>query len=149
MSNVAWRIRDYSDEYSTFTVEGVDLSAANFTAQVALYTALQTSLDGIILGTIAARQVVASQVNVNDVRPASAFAQRENKALVSYRNDITGELRRAEIPTPDLALTIAGTDLFDLTLAAVIAFVTDFEAYVNIGGQTWTVEEIRYVARNI
>lgn len=149
-STAAWKIRDASNEYSTFQVPIINLTGANYAANIGLVTALQNALINIILGNVASRAVAAEQASINDNTVANQFAQRENKAMVVYRNTVNNALLRAEIPTPDLAKLVPGTDLFDLADADMAAFVAAFEAIVQADGTSVVnVEEIRFVARNI
>jgi len=149
-SYASWLIRDASNEYSPFKVPINNLTGANYATNLGLVTALQNALLNIILGNIASRAIAAEQADINDTTVANQFAQREMKALVSYRGDTSNVLMRAEVPTPDLAKLIAGTDLFDLTDADMAAFVTAFEAIVQRNGtEAVTVEEIRFVGRNL
>jgi len=150
-SFASWLIRDASAEYSPFKVPIINLTGANYATNLGLVTALQNALLAIILGNVASRAIAAEQTDINDTPVANQFAQREMKALVSYRGDTSGALMRAEIPTPDLDLLIAGTDLFDLNDGAAMEdFVTAFEAIVRRNGtEDVTVEEIRFVGRNL
>jgi len=149
-SFVNWNIRDASSEYSGFRVPIINLTGANYATVSGQVTALQNALIAIILGNVAARQITAEQEAINDTPVANQFAQRENKALVRYRDTVTNELLRAEIPTPDLAKLVPGTDLFDVTDADIAAFVTAFEDVVRADGtKVVDVESIQFVARNI
>lgn len=149
-STASWLIRDASGEYSPFKVPINNLTGANYATNIGLVTALQNALINIIIGNVASRAVAAEQTNINDTPVANGFAQRESKALVHYRGNTSNVLMRAEIPTPDLAKLIPETDLFDLTDTDMAAFVTAFEAIVNRGGtEAVTVEEIRFVGRNL
>lgn len=149
-SYVSWLIRDASNEYSPFKVPINNLTGANYAANVGLVTALQNALIAIILGNVATRSIAAEQTDINDAGVANQFAQREMKALVSYRGSTSNVLMRAEIPTPDLDKLIDGTELFDLADTDIAAFVTAFEAIVQRNGtEAVTVEEIRFVARNL
>lgn len=149
-SAVSWNIRDASGEYSNFRVPVIDYTAGNFAANQGLVSALQNALLGIIIGNIASRTTVLDLTDVNDTPVANQFAQRELKALVSFRNDVTQALLRAEVPTPDLQFLIPESDMFDLTATEVAQFVTDFEAIVRAGGvSAVTIESIRLVGRNL
>jgi len=150
-SYASWLIRDASNEYSPFKVPINNLTGANYATNLGLVTALQNALLNIILGNVASRAIAAEQTDINDTAVANQFAQREMKALVEYRGSTSNVLMRAEVPTPDLAKLIAGTDLFDITGDAdLIAFVSAFEAIVQRGGtEAVNVEAIRFVGRNL
>lgn len=128
-------VRDYSSELSTVSLPGLDLTAANFDAQDGLWDTLQTAIDGIIVGVIAARKLLAQDITVSADLPTNAFAQRELKWLVRY-SDNNGNLYTAEIPTPDATLILAGTDNMNIGVGAGATFVTAFEAVVRPTGAT-------------
>jgi len=149
-SSASWLIRDASNEYSPFKVPIINLTGANYAATLGLVTALQNALINIILGNLASNAIAAEQTSINDTTVANQFAQREMKALVAYRGDVSNVLMRAEVPTPDLAKLVAGTDLFDLADVDIAAFIAAFEAVVRRGGtEAVTIEEIRFVGRNL
>lgn len=150
-SAVNWRIRDASNEYSAFNAPIINLTGANYAATLGLITTLQNALIAIILGNVAGRSIAAEQTAINDTPVANAFAQRELKAMISYRGSVNNELRRSEVPTPDLQYLIPGTDLFDIVTAGpMLTFVNAFEALAAVDGVgTVTVEEIRFVGRNL
>lgn len=149
-SAVNFNIRDFSSEYSNFRVPVINYTAGNFATNQGLITALQNALLDIILGNLASRTLTLEITDVNDTPVTDPVAQRELKALVSYRDNINSALYRAEIPTPDLTNLITGTDLFNLSDTEIAAFVTAFEAIVRGGGvNAVTVESMRLVGRNL
>lgn len=142
-------VRDYSAELSTVSLPGLDLTAANFDAQDGLWDTLQSAIDGIIVGVIAARKLLAQDIVVSADLPTSAFAQRELKWLVRY-TDNNGKKYTAEIPTPDAALILAGTDFMNIGGGAGATFVTAFEAVVRPTDATSVnVENIVLVGRKL
>lgn len=143
-------VRDFSAEMSTVSLPGLDLTAANFDAQDGLWDTLQTAIDGIIVGVIGTRKLLAQDILVSGDLPISAFAQRELKWLVRYTGNTTGKKYSAEIPTPDAALILTGTDFMNIGVGAGQTFVTAFEAVVRPQGETGTnVENVVLVGRNI
>lgn len=146
------RIRDASGESSSFGLPGVDLTGANFDAQVALWVAFRTAVDGISIGNNAEFGLKALGAEIDDTNPANQFAQRELKWLVNWVNSTTGESHQTEIACPDAALLVPGSDLMNIAAGAGAAFVTAFENVVR-GGPTGLnlvdITSIRLVGRNI
>lgn len=122
-------IRDNGAEIGTVTLPGISMGAANFDAQVALQVALQTAIADLSLGTIYKQMRVASEAIVGLSLPAKGV-QREDKWLVRYHDNVTGQQLRLEIPCYDSSLLIDGKETIDKTTAEYIAFKAAFEAYV-------------------
>lgn len=142
-------IRDYSNEMSTMSVPGLTLSAANFDAQDGLWDDLQDAVDGIIVGVIGDRKLLAQDIEVSVDLPTNAFAQRELKWLVRWSGDNSG-LHTTEIPTPDATLTLAGTDNLNIGSGAGQTFADAFEAVVRGEGDTAvTVQNVILVGRTL
>lgn len=147
-SRMTLAVRDYSAEMATVSLPGLDLTAANFDAQDGLWDTLQSAIDGIIVGVIATRKLLAQDLLVSGDLPTSPFAQRELKWLVRYTGNTSGKKYSAEIPTPDAALILAGTDFMNIGVGAGATFVTAFEAVVRPQGEVGTnVENIVLVGR--
>lgn len=142
-------IRDFSSEYSTMSLPGLDLTAANFDAQDGLWDGFQTAVDGVIVGNIARRKLLAQDIIVNDQQPVDDHAQRELKWLVRY-TDSNDARHTAEIPCPDTALILAGTDNMNLGVGAGQAFKAAFEAVVRPQGTvSVTVDSVILVGRTL
>jgi len=108
---------DNTGERSAFGVPGVDLTAVNFTAQDALWDSLQSAIDGISIGNIARRQLLAQDETVVAGNPASTLAQREIKWLAKWTDNVTGEIHQTEIACADLTLLPSGSDLLRFLIA--------------------------------
>jgi len=135
-------------EKSTWGVWGATLTAANFTAQQGLISALYTAALDLTLGSQAATSelAVSTQAAVENTNP---LAQRENKWLVRY-HDADSTKFTVEIPTADLSLLDTGTEFLDLTGTEAAAFVTAFEAYAKSPDDptlATTVDSIQFVGR--
>lgn len=140
---------DYDAETTVFRVNTTTLSAANFDAQVALQVALGVAIAGITLGTLQKIQYgnEISSPGVNN----DPYAQRENKWLIRYRDNLTGEGFRVELGTADLTMLDPNNrgyaNIGDA--GAVDAFVTAFEAYaLSPNGNAVTIDSIQFVGRN-
>jgi hypothetical protein len=150
-SKIIYRIRDNSDEYSSFEYEVEDATAASFdtlfTGAGSVKGTMQTVLEGILLGNIASIKVILPNEVVNDVRPASRFAQVEN-AITVYGQDANGKLHTRSIPCPDLdAILTDGTDELNLTQAPFSAVVTALNDSWRPNGQDVTVIKAVYNGR--
>lgn len=158
-SSAHLQIRDYAatadeSEISQVNVPSYQIDAANLATWLTGWGALKTALDAIILGVQAKETVTIYDTVLSGAVPASPFAQRELKLLVTYQGDTTLKKFRSEIPTPDLAaLTLAAGDSVVLADGGVMAaFVTAFEAIArNPEDDTETVTVIgaKLVGRNI
>lgn len=150
-SSTNFRITDFSNENSSFRVAGAAISSANYDAQQTAVIALSDAIEAIIIGQLAERRFTSSVAQPNTVAPTNAFAQRELKWLVTYSDDVTGDLQQAEIATPDLDQLVAGSDVMDTgTGTPGEDFVTAFEAFVkSAAGNAVSVISIRLVGRNI
>lgn len=155
ISRITQTLQDYGTpgsgsgaEKSTWSVWTANLTAANFTAQQGLISALYTAALDLTLGSQAATSelAVSTQSSVENTNP---LAQRENKWLVRY-HDTAGTKFTVEIPTADLSLLDTGTEFLDLTGTEAAAFKTAFEAVVRSPDDptlTVTVDSIQFVGR--
>lgn len=150
-SKLTLTYRDYSEPEETGTAQftGTTLTAANFDAQATLMNALRAATANITLGSLKKEARTAVETLSPGALPASAFAQRETKWLVRYRDDVTGEPFRLEIPCADLdLLDPAQKDKADLTGVEMAAFVVAFEAFqLSPNGNAVTLIEVRHVGR--
>jgi hypothetical protein len=140
---------DFSDETSTTSYEGVDLTAGNFAAQNALMDTLVGAQQDLQVGLITQDARLASVAQISGVI-GSPYAQRELKFLVSFEDTVLGERHSIEIPAPALTFLVPGSDLVDLTDATVIAYIAALEAFYRVNGaNTVDVKTIRLVGRNL
>ncbi len=148
-SSLVITTRDFSDETSNTTFEGVDLTAGNFAAQNTLMDNLVTAVQALLVGHIFKDRRVAVQSTIAGV-VASPYAQREMKWLVSFTDNVLGDRLSVELPAPALSFLVPGSDLIDMTDPAVTTFIAAFEAYYRVNGtNSVNVETIRLVGRNL
>jgi len=143
---------DASNENTNFGLPGVDLTAGNYAAQAGLWDALVTAVAAIIIGNVGFKKLQAYVTAVNNVVPSNNFAQREEKWLVTWTDDVLGTKHTTEIGTPDLDLLVSGSDLMNIETGAGADFVTAFEAVVRggpTGANAVSVISIRNVGRNL
>lgn len=146
--------KDFDSETSSFSVNGVALTSANFDAQNTAWQALLTAAAGITLGA-EQKYFLGIETLGSTLPAASSVARREVKWLIVFTDDVTGKQYRRELPCPDLtnsALFSTGDkEKADLLQANVASFVTAFEAFV-VAPETEnsvTIQEIRMVGRNL
>lgn len=151
-SRTNFKIRDYSNEMSSFGVTSVTGNAGNLAAELVEAAALSSAIENLTIGHL---DGYTYQIVVLDtpITPSSVFAQREMKWLVSYMGDVSGKVFSIEIAAPDLTDNIVPNgDIADLTSADWVAFISAFEGYARSpdnGTETVTVTGARLVGRNI
>lgn len=143
------RFHDYDGEPSSVTFPAADLTAANFDAQVAALASLRTALEGVAVDLQTGHFIGNDYVIVEGsaARADSPLAQRENKWLVRY-HDSNGAYTLT-IPCADLTVLDPNNRGFmQIASGAGATFVSAFEAYVNQGGGSVTVDSVQFVGRN-
>lgn len=141
---------DYDEETSSVGVRGVDFTAANFDAQVALQDALVTAISGVTIANQYKTQRIAAAVETAKTLPTDPYAQRETKWLVRYTDNVNSNGDGSfEIPGADLSLLITNGKTMDVSAGAGAAFVTAFEAYARSKlGNAVTFVSATHVGRN-
>lgn len=154
MGSVSISIREYSGKVGTvsFNLGGVNAATAD-TALDAAETALQAAVDDLTLGEISRVTTTRKSAAVSNALPSSPSAQRQNKILVRYEDDVTNELGSVEIPVADLSAVtlLTNTDIIDLTAGtAMPALVTAIETHVKSkAGNAVSVIQALWVGRNL
>jgi len=135
---------------SNTTVHTDDLNAGNIAAQLALADAFEAAIIGASLGTPGTREISAVVEEVAKTPSTEPAAQRENKWLISFTDNVTGLGGSYTIPCYDPSLLGGDGETMDTTEAAYIALVAASDAYVrsNTGNNT-TVTSVRFTARNL
>lgn len=138
-------------EFGTFEAPIITLTPANVAATETLIGNFQAALVDITLGVLAKRNMVYSRVVTSTARAASTLAQRENKWLCRYHDNVTNEKASLSIPTAKLSILPDGTEFMDLTADPGLAFKTAFEALVRVAatpGNAITLDSVQFVGRN-
>lgn len=147
MAKLRIPVLDFSQEKSTINWN-IDNAATD--PQI---TALYNAIAGITLGSLNDAVFVTETTKDNGVAvpPANAFAQRENKWLISYLDNITNTVYKLEVPTADLGELVLNTDLLNVSAASAgEAFVNAFQAIVNSPvGNPVTFISGKFVGRNL
>lgn len=151
--SITFSVLDNSNEVGRMRMYTPTLNAAN----IATYTNdsaggvlgdMRLALNPLIDGNHLKRIVTASTVVDNATVPADTGAQRERKALVTYRDTSTGKLYRLEIPTFSMVGAIPGTDVLDITQADWVTFITQLETnFVSELGNAIQVVSAKHVGR--
>lgn len=162
-NQATFTIEDYDRESSRTAINIGPLTAANFTAKRDAIDDYKAALPGIIMGEVRTTSIT-EKFSESAAAVTDQQAQRETKWLVTAR-DVTqffdvgntinnpgfGDLFQVEVPTADLELLSGNDDDLDLTLTAVAAYITAFEAIAHspTGGNETAVVSIRHVGRSL
>ena len=111
---------DYSGEKGVVRFHHPDLNIVNveaYTSGVPLntYNQLMDALDDLTIGERDKETVNAEILSHGASLPSDTSAQRERKAMVTYRDTVTGVLGRFEIPTFGMIGAVQGTDVLDIS----------------------------------
>lgn len=146
MGKFTMRYTDYDGERS-----GVTIPIAN-DPDPGDISSLIAALAGMTIGTQgeALSYVITREQEDDKTRPASPFAQRETKWLVSYQDTVNGRAGQFEIPTADLLVLADGGKVADPAHPNVVSLIGILETVMESkDGNPITVVEIRHVGRNI
>lgn len=149
-SSATLKALDYGSEATRFGFNMLQVTAANFDAQVTLLDNIQTAVGNVALGTFLGKSLQAVNVAVGP-KATVVNAQREAKWRVTYTDDVQPEGNGSfEIGMPDLSLLVAGTGKMDVSAGAGAALVTAIEAgVVSRLGNAVTIADIIHVGRNV
>ena len=145
-----WSYIDFDGQKRQFSFPTTPVTAANHDAQKALHDALKAALAWVTLGNVDFEEFVADRESIRPlVHPVVAAAQVNIQWVVTYVDDVDGTVANVRVPTADVTdttLFAAGSNLWDPTDAAWIAFVSAFEAYVlSEAGNAVTVQQVAYL----
>lgn len=135
-------IRDYDKKIGTVQINTGIVTALTLPALLTEVGALRTAIAGIVIGVPQKESQTVFDTLLSQANPASAFAQRGNKWLVTYHDNEQffdppvnaipneGYLRKYHImiPTANNALLTDNDTFLDLTAGPGLAFKTAFEA---------------------
>lgn len=145
---------DYGGEKTTTRLPTRAINAVGLVEQQDDLGDLTAALDAITLGVRYRNALVDETINDN-TNAVSKLAQRENKLLVQYQDDVTQEKFTATFGTVDLTKLNFAEGSGDRVLIAdgasaeVTALIAAFEAVVNSpAGNAVTVIGMRFVGRN-
>ena len=151
-TKITYAYIDHSNERSSWSIEGVDLSSANYDAQKTLWEQLRTAAAALLSGTLN-KTTISTIDDGSSAVPADSAAQRELKLRVTYADNVNGRKFHTAMPCPDLShvLNVASTDIWDHTSGDGAAFATAFEAYVRAPGtgNAVTVTQLKTVGRRV
>lgn len=142
-------IQDHGREKSTVGFRGINITPANFEAQMGLMDALYAAVQDVIIGTVSKTTRIAASAVITETPPENPYAQRESKWLVKARDDSNQRSVLFEIACADLSLLDPVTERMDPEGAEYLALKAAIEAYArSIDGNPVTVEEVVFVSRN-
>lgn len=149
MGKLNYTIIDHDSEGSTVGVNIADINAGNIVATLAAIATLEAAIDAVVAGTPRQEQIIAVTTDIAGVAPASGWAQRETKWLVSGV-DSQGLSSTLEIPTADLTLLAGGTKNLDISAGVGLALANALNAvWLSRAGNAVTVSKIIHVGRNL
>jgi len=125
------------------------LASGNFVTQTGLVSSLLSAVLAITKGGQSGMATIAVS-DVSTVAITDPLAQRENKWLVRYHDNIDGTKFSLEIPTADLTLLTTGNEFADLDGTEFAAFVAAFQAVVvspDDPSHDVLVDSIQFVGR--
>lgn len=112
----------------------------------------RAAIAGVTRGTIGQFVIVDEQVESAGAvtTPADMDAQREDKLVITYTDNVLGGSFRKEFPTFDRTLLSPGSEQLDITTGPVAALVGQIEAHMlSKFGNAVTVTKAEYVAKAI
>lgn len=148
MSQVTISGLDYSKEGTRMSVNIADITAVNFDAQITAAQAVQTAVQGVSLIDFEGITVNALDAPRETDKPASPYAQRESKWLVTMSDDSNARLNQFEIGGADLTLLADDGETMDVSAGAGATLVSALEAsLVSRDGNSMTFVEAVHVGR--
>ncbi len=143
-------------ERSNFNIHTNQIDAVDLAAWLVDWGDLKTATVAITLGVLAHERVKIYDTLLSGALPSSNFARRENKLLIRYTGDTTGDKFRAELPAPDnsvLQFETGDANFVVLADGGVMAtWVAAFELLARSpddGDENVTITSVQYVGRNL
>lgn len=111
---------DYDGQSSNFSVNLTDLTVLNIPDVLVELGTLKNAFDGISIGQLKQTVLVwdIDKVAAPGQKASSNLAQRSNKWLVRYYDNVTKAVFSVEVPCADLSLKTEHSDRVDLTTPA-------------------------------
>jgi len=135
---------------SSVQVHSAPLNAGNIAAQETLRAAFEAAVDAVTLGNGGSEQFTAIETDVARNPSLNPAAQRENKWLVSFSDNVTGLPGSFTIPCYDSSLLGPDGSSFDTTAPEYAALVTATQDFVRSNaGNAVTVTSIVFRARTL
>lgn len=148
MSKVTISGLDKSGEGTRFGVNVTDVTAVNFDAVVTSAEAIQDAAQGVSLISFDGLQLLAVDTPKETDLPASPYAQRESKWLVTMSDDVNARLNQFEIGGADLTLLASDGETLDVSAGDGLALVTALEANaVSRDGNSMSYVSAKHVGR--
>ncbi len=137
-------------ETTSWQVPVTTLTAANYVAKKTLIDALKSAVDGVIIGVVHQTAVTIDRDLISDTPASSNLAQRENKLLIRYHDNVSLNKFRVTIGTFDLTTLPAHKEFLDLTAGVGVALKDAFEAIVvspDDDSHSVTMDSAQFVGR--
>lgn len=153
-----YTILDYSNEKSPVKIYNGAITVTSIDGFLTEFGQMRDAVAGMSLGVVSNEQWVGDNTPLNQVPPTDPDAQRERKALVTYKGNSSNKLYTLTIPaartkaSDGTNLLLPASDMYDLTKTPVAAFKTRFQSFARTPDDDQegvTVISIRTVGRNI
>lgn len=138
-------------ETASWAVPVATLTAANYVAKKALIDALASSIQNLSLGVPQKSEIIIDREFLSTSPAGSTNAQRENKYLFRYSDNVTHKKFRMSYPVADLSKLVSGSEFIVLTSGVGATIKTDFEAIVvspDDATHAVTLDSIQFVGRS-
>lgn len=156
-------LRDYDKELTVTQFLTGNITALSLPDTLTQWGALRAAIEGVTLGVVANEALKVFDTKLSNDVPVSPQAQRENKWLVLYEDNLpffddpvnaipNAGYRKVftnEIGTADLTLLVANTNKMNIATGAGATLVAAMETLLRSPyGGTINVLEVRHVGRS-
>jgi len=160
-STLSFTFLDYSNEKSTTQFNAVEYNILTFPDYLVSIGEFRTALGNISGGAILKEKMTLFDRRFDPVKPTDPAFQREDKWLITIKDDVTFSIYPTEITytrntapatwtVPNEPLLLADKDEADLSATAWVDFIAKFrDVYRTQDGNFGTVLRIDRVSRNL
>jgi len=127
------------------------LTAANLVAKTTLIDNLGVAIQGLVIGNLLKATTIVERETIGSGPAASQLAQRENKYLMRYHDNVTLQNFQVSVGTADLTILPNHSEFLDLTTGGGADLKTAFEAIVvspDNAANAVTLDSVQFVGRN-
>lgn len=128
---ITYKFKDHSGESSYFNLTTDDITGANYDSVDTLNGALLTALGGVTVGRVANETFLGEATDNGQAAASNPLAMRELKWRLTLVDSVTGETLYRELPTPDVTLVVANTDMADMADAAWVSLKSAIDGNYN------------------
>lgn len=150
---MSFTLVDFSGEQSTLRLYTPDIDNGNVDNYLddnlvtGIMGQMRGAINGLTLMNHVRRQLVAEVIADTLTLPADSNAQRERKLLFTLADQTSSRLFNHTIPGYNMAGAVQGSDVVDLTDAAVAAYITELANFRGPDGGAISVVSAKHVGR--